>query len=85
MIDSTIRTAWSECAFCSKSKFEVAEIISDEDRWEELPVQYKCAWKKFAKSDLHVLAGSEYGKICVTIEQAQTTPLHLCPMSNPTG
>jgi len=49
MVDFTIRAAWSECTFCSKSKFEIAEIIRDEDRWGELPVQYKCAWKKICQ------------------------------------
>lgn len=38
--------AWDDCSFCSKGSMEIARMIVDPERWNEIPVQYKCAWDR---------------------------------------
>lgn len=46
--EDKVKEAWGTCDFCSKSNLEIANIIKSED-WSELPIGYKCGWKRICQ------------------------------------
>jgi hypothetical protein len=48
-ITEEMKTAWKTCNFCSKPTNEIAEIIRNPSRWKELPLGYKCAWRRISQ------------------------------------
>lgn len=61
--------AWSECIFCSKSRFEIARMIVDPKMWNEIPIQYKCAWDRICQVGFGALVESRFGRIYAGIGQ----------------
>ena len=43
------KEAWEKCDFCSKSTYEIAEMIRDVNQWDKLPLDYKCAWTRICQ------------------------------------
>jgi hypothetical protein len=43
------KAAWKICDFCSKSTYEIVAMIREKEEWENLPLHYKCAWKRICQ------------------------------------
>ena len=48
-VDARTKAAWTKCPFCSQSNSAIKSIIRDRSRWNELPVEYACAWKRICQ------------------------------------
>ena len=66
-IDNRMLKAWEKCEFCNLSNYQIKAILNDEDRWDELPLRYSCAWKRICQVGMKtgfMRRSGKWGELC---------------------